>query len=192
MMMRIQFFVLALTAALILMAFPDNGFAAQGTGGRKILVAYFSHSGNTQAIANEIHSRVGGDIFEIKVKNPYPASYNERVDRAKSEQEKDARPQLAAEVPNIASYDAVFIGYPNWWGTLPMALFTFFEKYDFSGKTLIPFCTHEGSRFGRSVQDIAKLAPKATLLNGFESRGSNAKTAQNDIAAWLDKIGMTK
>ncbi|GHS92889.1 flavodoxin [Synergistales bacterium] len=157
---------------------------------KKILVVYFSHSGNTREVAERIHEKVGGDIFALTVKNPYPADYKKCTEVAKAEQQSNARPQLAEDVPNMASYDVVFVGYPNWWGTLPMALFTFFEKYDFSGKTIIPFCTHGGSRFGRSVQDIAKLSPKATILDGFETSGSRVKNSQNDILAWLGKIGI--
>ena len=160
--------------------------------GKKILVAYFSRSGNTREIANQIHKRVGGDIFEIVTVKPYPKVYRECTDLAKKELESNARPQLAKDVKNMTSYDVVFIGYPNWWGTIPMALFTFLEKYDFAGKIIVPFCTHEGSALGRSVQDITKLAPKAEILEGLAVRGGSVKTAQNEVAAWLGKIGMTK
>ena len=165
-------------------------FAAEGTG-KKILVAYFSHSGNTREIATQIHEKVGGDIFEIRAVHSYPAEYSECVDVAKREQQNDERPELAAEVADMASYDVVFLGYPNWWGTMPMPCFTFLGKYDLSGKTVVPFCTHEGSRLGRSVRDITRLCPKSTVLEGLAVRGSSVKSAQDDVAGWLRKLGMT-
>jgi flavodoxin len=157
---------------------------------KKILIAYFSRSGNTREIANQIQENVGGDLFEIVTVDPYPADYNGTVDQAKREQENNYRPKLTAEVKNMDSYDVVFVGYPNWWGTMPMAVFTFLEGYNFSGKTIIPFSTHEGSRLGRSVNDIRELCPQATILDGLAIRGSDAKNARNDVAAWLRKLGM--
>jgi len=161
------------------------------SGTKKILVAYFSHSGNTREIANQIHNKVGGDLFEIVTVDPYPTDYNACVDQAGREQRNNYRPQLAAKVENMNSYDVVFVGYPNWWGTMPMAVFTFLENYDFSGKTIIPYCTHEGSALGRSVDDIKKLCPKSTILNGLAIRGSSVKTAQDRVAEWLRGIGIT-
>jgi flavodoxin len=171
----------------------NSSFAAGKAGeNKKILIAYFSWSGNTREIANQIHERAGGDIFEIKSVNSYPADYNACTEQAKQEQEKNARPALATEVQNFASYEVVFIGYPNWWGTLPMPLFTFFEKYNFGGKTIIPFCTHEGSRLGRSVPDIKRLCPDAAVEAGLDVRGGRVKSAQSDVAAWLNKLGFSK
>lgn len=162
------------------------------TKSKKILVAYFSHSGNTREIANQIHEKVGGDIFEIVTVNPYPTDYDTVVDQAKQEQADNYRPELARKVENMGSYDVVYVGYPNWWGTMPMAVFTFLEQYNFSGKTIIPFCTHEGSALGRSVNDITKLCPQSTILDGLAIRGSNVKTAQNEVSEWLRKLGMIK
>jgi flavodoxin len=160
--------------------------------GGKILVAYFSRGGNTAEIAGQIHQQVGGDIFQIVTVNKYPTEDGACGEAAKLEQQQNARPALAMEVRGMASYDTVFIGYPCWWGTMPMALFTFLEKYDLSEKTLVPFTTHGGSGFGRSIQDIKKLCPTANLLEGIALRGSNAKMARNDVAAWLKKIGIVK
>ncbi len=159
---------------------------------KKILVAYFSHSGNTREIANQIHEKVGGDIFEIVIVNPYPIDYDVVVDQAKQEQEDNYRPELATEVGNMDSYDVVFVGYPNWWGTMPMPVFSFLEEYDFSGKTIIPFCTHEGSGLGRSVEDITELCPQSTILDGLAIRGSSVETAQDDVSEWLREIGMAE
>lgn len=153
-----------------------------------ILVAYFSHSGNTQVIANKIYESVGGDIFQIMIVDPYPTDYNAVVNLAKQEQKNGYRPELSTKVENMDSYDVIFVGYPNWWATMPMAVFTFLEEYDFSGKTIIPFCTHEGSALGRSVDDITELCSRSTILDGLAVRGRDVKNAQNKVSEWLRKI----
>lgn len=160
-----------------------------GTEENNILVAYFSHSGNTRIIATQIHESVGGYIFEIVTVDTYPRGYDEVVKQAKKELEEGYRPKLKTKVENIESYEVVFVGYPVWWGTIPMPVATFLSEYDFSGKT-IPFCTHEGSRLGRSVTDITKLCPQSTILDGLAVRGSEVKNAQNEVSEWLREIGM--
>jgi flavodoxin len=182
-----RLFILVLTLFCMGVSMELN---AQSDG--KILVAYFSWGGNTGEIAQQIHQRVGGDIFEIVTVNKYPTEYTPCGQVAKREQQQNARPTLTSEVTNMASYDTVFIGYPCWWGTMPMALFTFLEKYNFSGKTVVPFTTHEGSGFGSSIQDIKKLCPRSNILDGFAVRGSSVKRAQNDVTAWLRKIRFVK
>ena len=109
---------------------------------KKILVAYFSHSGNTREIANQIHKSVGGDIFEIQVVKPYPHDYDAVVQQARQELDSGYKPVLKTKIENIKSYDLVFIGYPNWCSTVPAPVRTFLSEYDFSGKTIVPFCTH--------------------------------------------------
>jgi flavodoxin len=162
--------------------------SAQSQSGKgKILIAYFSHSGNTRSVADQIHKTVGGDIFEIKTVNQYPKEYRPTTEAAKREQEANARPALATQVNNLDSYDVIFLGYPIWWGTIPMALFTFLESYNFSGKTIIPFCTHGGSGLGRSIADITRLCPQSTVREGLAIRGGSVGSAQNDITAWLRK-----
>lgn len=162
------------------------------TAKKNILVVFFSQTGNTKIIANEIHESVGGDIFQIKTVKPYPTDNNTLVDQAKKEQDENYRPKLAAKVNNINSYDTVFIGYPDWWHTMPMPVFSFLEQNNLSGKTIIPFCTHEGSGFGQSLEDIKKIYPKSTILQGLAVRAKDAKNAKNDVSDWLHKIGMTK
>lgn len=152
------------------------------------LVVYFSHSGNTRKVAQLIHRQVGGDIVELKTLQPYPEDYDACVDQAKKEQEQNARPELVTQIADMDKYRTIFVGYPNWWGTMPMALFTFFEKYDFAGKTIAPFCTHGGSRMGRSEEDIRRLCPKARVLKGLAVRGRNAGSAGKDVEAWLGSI----
>jgi len=159
---------------------------------KKILVAYFSHSGNTREIANQIHKSIGGDIFEIQAVKSYPHDYDAVVKQAKQELDPGYKPSLKTKMENIKPYDLVFIGYPNWCGTIPAPVRTFLSEYDFSEKTIVPFCTHEGSGLGRSATDISKLCPKSTLLNGVAIKGRDVKTAQNKIFEWLGKMKITE
>ncbi len=159
---------------------------------KKILVTYFSHSGNTREIADQIHKGVGGNIFEIQAEKPYPHDYDAVVEQARQELDSGYKPALKTNIESIESYDLVFIGYPNWWGTVPAPVRTFLSKYDFSGKTIAPFCTHEGSGLGRSAADMSKLCPKSTVLDGVAIRGRDVKTAQSKISEWLRKIKITE
>ncbi len=157
---------------------------------KKILVTYFSHSGNTREIANQIHKNIESNIFEIQSVDPYSSEYNEVVEQAKQELQSGYLPELKTEVEGIDSYEIVFIGYPNWWGTIPRPVAAFLSKYNFSGKTIVPFCTHEGSRLGRSLADITKLCSQSTILEGLAVRGRDVKNAQNEVSRWLRKIGV--
>lgn len=167
-----------------------TAFAAQA-GGNNVLIIYFSHSGNTRRLAGFIHDRVGGRMIELRTEKPYPEDYDAVVDEAKKEQEANARPAITTTLDGLDTIDTVFIGYPNWWGTLPMPFFTLLERYPMAGKTVIPFCTHEGSRFGRSERDLRSLCPQARLLEGFEVRGSRVSGAEKDVAEWLTGLGLT-
>ncbi len=162
------------------------------SGSKRILVAYFSHSGNTREIADQIHQNVGGDVFEIQAVKPYPRDYDTVVKQARQELDSGYKPELKTKIGNIESYEIVFIGHPNWWGTIPAPVRTLLSDYDFSGKTIAPFCTHEGSGLGRGVTDISKLCPKSTVLEGITIRGRDVKTAQNTVAEWLRKIKIAK
>jgi flavodoxin len=173
---------------------------------KKFLVAYFSRKGqnyvngkivdlpigNTEVVAKMIQKITGGDFFHIESVKPYPKDYTETTEVAKAELRANARPELTSHVENMDTYDVIFLGYPNWWGTMPMPVFSFLEIYDFSGKTIAPFCTHEGSGSGRSEQDIAKACPKATVLNGIAIHGASAGSANTKIAEWLQKNKITK
>jgi flavodoxin len=159
---------------------------------KKILVAYFSHSGNTREIANQIHKGVGGDIFEIQTVKPYPKDYNAVVKQARQELDSSYEPALKIKIENIKSYDSVFLGYPIWWYTIPAPIVAFLSEYDFSGKTIVPFCTHAGSCLSRSVMDISKLCPRSILLEGIAIWGKDVKTAQDKVSDWLRRIEFTK
>jgi flavodoxin len=173
---------------------------AQTQPGGKILVAYFSWSGNAKALAGQIARETGGDLFEIRTVKAYPEVYNECIAVAREEQDSNARPALSGSVTNMAQYNTVFLCYPNWWGTLPMGVFTFLEAYDFSGKTMYPLVTHGGSRFGRSLDDIKKLCPRVILGNGISVSAfdTNPKDAtrvsapNRDVTTWIGKTGMAR
>lgn len=170
------------------------------------LIAYFSRAGNnyvggsivnlpvgnTEVVAKMIQKMTGGDLFHIEAVKAYPEGYKETTEVAQQELRANARPKLTGHVDNLASYDVIFLGYPNWWGTMPMPVFTFLEAYDFSGKTIVPFCTHEGSGLGHSVTDLKKSCPKSTVLEGFAIRGSQAKNAQGEVSGWLRQIEINK
>jgi flavodoxin len=142
-------------------------------------------------MAKQIQQQTGGDLFEIVTVKPYSKDYDECVAEAKKEQQVNARPPLAAEAKDMADYNVVFVGYPNWWGTMPQALFTFLEKYDLSGKTVVPFCTHGSGRWGRSLDDLKKLCPESKILEGLTISGSMVRRSKDDVAKWLQKIGIT-
>lgn len=158
------------------------------TGGT--LVAYFSWSGNTRGMAELIAQETGGDLFEIATVNPYTDDYNELLDIAQQEQSEDARPELNEQVENWDSYDTVFVGYPNWWSDAPMAVYTFLESYDFTGKTLIPFNTSASGGFGRSLRGIEESAPGATLLEGLALTESELGEEQARITSWLEGLAL--
>jgi flavodoxin len=154
---------------------------------KKVLVTYFSHSGNTKVVAEKISSVLNGDLFEIKTLDTYPVKYNLVVDQAKKEFLAQYRPKLQNHVENLNNYDVIVIGYPMWWYTCPMAIFTFLESYDFSGKVILPFCTHEGSALSSSIEDIKKIVPTAIVKEGLAIRGSKVSESDQLISTWLIK-----
>lgn len=169
---------------------------------KKCLVAYYSRKGNnyvsgkivnlpvgnTKVVGDMIREMTGGDVFQIDTVKPYPKDYTATTNVAQKELNENVRPELTSHVENMELYDVIFLGYPNWWGTMPMAVCTFLDECDFSGKTIVPFCTHEGSGMGRSESDIAKLCPEATLLKGLAVHGSHVSTAKKDVTDWLNKL----
>ena len=161
------------------------------TGG-KVLIAYFSWGGNTRGIAQEIQSQTGADIFEISPVEPYSADYNTVLMEAQEDQHNQARPELTDHVENLDDYDTILLGYPNWWASIPMPIASFLEEYDFSGKRIIPFCSHGGGRFGQSLTAIAKLAPDANMGEGLSVHYSGGATLSEDIQKWLDVNGINK
>lgn len=147
-------------------------------------------AGNTEVIARKIQGLTGSDLFQIETVKPYPADYTDTTEVSKVELKQNARPELTATVADMASYEVMYLGYPNWWGTMPMAVFTFLESYDFSGKTIVPYCTHEGSGLGRSEHDIKKLCPTSRVLSGLAIKGSTVARADDEVESWLKKHGL--
>ena len=190
---------------------------AANTAGKKPLIVYFSMPetdnpqnmtreeenstvvidgkvlGNTQYVAQLIQEMTDGDIFRILPQKPYPTDHRTLVDLAKEEQDQDARPAIQGKIESPEAYDTIFIGYPNWWGDMPMILYSFLEQYDFSGKTLIPFCTHGGSGFSRTIRTMQDKQPGATVIrNGYSLSRSRMERAPSSVSEWLKEIGLKK
>lgn len=168
----------------------DSAAEVEQTEAGGTLVAYFSWSGNTQQMAEIIAQETGADLFEIATVTPYTDDYNTLLDIAQQEQGEDARPELNARVENWDSYDTIFVGYPNWWSDAPMAVYTFLESYDFTGKTVIPFNTSASGGFGRSLTGIEESAAGATILEGLDLTEGELEDAQNRVTTWLDSLGL--
>lgn len=166
----------------------ENTDSADG----KVLIAYFSWGGNTRGIAEEIQTQTGADLFEIELVNPYSDDYNTVLDEAQRDQNKQARPELATHVENMEEYSIILLGYPNWWASIPMPVASFLEEYDFSGKTIIPFCSHGGGRFGQSLTAIAKLVPDAGMGEALSIHYSGGGGLPEDIAEWLETNGIAE
>lgn len=176
----------------IITILATNMISQAQSASKNMLVVYFSHSGNTRIIAEQIKNATGADIFEIQPVKDYPKDYKTVVDQAKKEINASYRPELKTKINNIESYDVIFVGSPNWWSTIAPPVATFLSGYNLAGKTIIPFITHEGSRMGRSVSDIKNLCPKSTVLDGLPIRGSSVNDANAEIIQWLTDIKITK
>lgn len=170
----------------------------------KTLIAFFSRAdenyfggamryvkvGNTEIVCNIIKDLIPADVFKIEMKNPYSPVYMTCIDEAKKDLRDNARPELTSYLDSIDEYDTVIIAYPNYWGTIPMAVATFLEKYDFSGKTILPLCTNEGSGMGGSERGIRKCAPGAELKKGLPIIGSEAAASKASVQRWLSANGL--
>ena len=161
----------------------------QENGSGKALVVYFSHTGNTENVANFIHQAVGGDIVKLETEEQYTDNYNDLLDIAQEEKNENARPALSTKIDNIDEYDTIFLGYPIWWGDMPMAIYTFLDEYDLSGKTIAPFITHGGSGLSGTPENIKEEEPNATVTDGLAISGSSARNSESDVREWLSEIG---
>ena len=170
----------------------DTNIDLQTENSGNILIAYFSWSGNTENAAKIIQEKTGADIIELNPIEPYSSNYNEVLDQAQEDMNNDARPELANHVENMEQYNTILLGYPNWWATIPMPVASFLEEYDFSGKTIIPFCSHGGGEFGQSITDISKLAPNSRIGEGLSIHYSGGSSLENDISNWLSTNGISE
>lgn len=165
----------------------------------KTLIAFYSRAdqnyvggeiidletGNTETAAYMIKSITNADIFKLEQLKPYDKNYNKCIEQAQDDQRRDARPELTAYPEDMEQYDTIYLGYPNYWSTMPMAVFTFLEKYDFSKKVIRPFCTHEGSGFGNSLNDIKRLCPRSDIQKGIAIKGGSVLRSQKEIEKWI-------
>lgn len=167
-----------------------------------VLVAFYSRAdenyvsgqirtlktGNTEIAAGIIAKLTGADTFKIEQIQPYAKDYNECIAQAQSDQKRNARPELKKYPDSLDGYDVIYLGYPNYWSTMPMAVFTFLEHFDFSGKEIRPFCTHEGSGMGGSMDDIRRLCPDAAISQGLAIRGGSVERSEDEIKKWLTRM----
>lgn len=172
----------------------------------KSLVVYFSHNKenyfggeiryldewNTSVVAKKIQKLLECDIFEIMPLHEYPEKYDECTKVAKKELQEQARPKISNLVSHIEQYENIYLGFPNWWSTMPMCIWTFLESYDLTNKHIYPFCTHEGSGMGQSENDLKKICSKSIIHQGFAIRGSNVNNCDNLLRDWLNKKGSVK
>ena len=170
----------------------------------KTLIAFFSRAdenyfggamryvktGNTEIVVNDMKEMIDADTFKIEMKDPYSPVYMTCIDEAKKDLRAKARPELVSMPVSIDEYDTVVLAYPNYWGTMPMAVFTFLENFDFSGKTILPLCTNEGSGMGGSERDIKKTCPGANVKSGLSVTGSEAANAAGRVRKWLAANGL--
>ncbi len=170
----------------------QNDFSSSTKTDSKSLVVYFSWSGNTERVAKSIQSQTGSDIFEIVPATPYSDDYDTVVDFAQEEQRNNARPAISDSINNIEQYDVIFVGFPNWWGDMPMILYTFFDTYDLSGKTVALFCTSGGSGLSGTVNEVKDLEPNATVTDGLHIRDNASGSPDSAVSEWLDDIGLAK
>ncbi|MGN1157537.1 MAG: flavodoxin, partial [Agathobacter sp.] len=149
-------------------------------------------TGNTGVMADMIAMASGGELFSIRTAEPYPDNYDDTIDVGEAEKNNDARPEISTHIENLEQYDTVFIGFPNWWYGMPMVMYSFFDEYDFSGKTIIPFCTSGGSGFSDAIEEIRNLEPGATVLEGLHIGGSSVSDAENRVSEWVEELGLSK
>ena len=170
----------------------------------KTLIAYFSRAdenyfggamryvkvGNTEIVVNLMKDLIDADTFKIEMKSPYSPVYMTCIEEAKKDLRSKARPELASYPDGIDGYDTVILAYPNYWGTIPMAVATFLERYDFTGKAILPLCTNEGSGMGGSERTIKQCAPGAEVKKGLPITGSRAADSKADVKRWLAANGL--
>ena len=168
-----------------------------------VLIAFYSRAGenyfageyrriavgNTEKAAKMLAELTGGTLYKIRQAKPYAEEYQSCIAEAKADLQKKARPEVLELPDDLDAYDEIYLGYPNYWGTMPMAVYTFLEHYDLTGKTIHPFCTHEGGGLTRTVQDVQKAAAGATVTKGLAIRGSSVDEAKDALEKWVKEVG---
>lgn len=168
---------------------PESSEEPAEPQGGKSLVVYFSWSGNTEQVALEIAGQTGAEVFKIQPETPYTTDYDEMLEIATGEQRESARPAISGELPNLDGVDTVYLGYPNWWGDMPMILYTYLDAADLTGKTVCPFVTSGGSGLSGTVGTIRELEPGATVTEGLSLGSGEAASCGDAVSAWLTEIG---
>lgn len=149
-------------------------------------------TGNTGLVAGMIADATGGDLFSILTAEQYPDNYDDTIDVGQEEKRANARPELSSHIEDLDRYDTIFLGFPNWWGDMPMAVYSFLDEYDFSGKTIVPFVTSGGSGFSNTIRAIEDAEPDATVLEGLALRDNRSTQAEDDVAEWLSRLGLAE
>lgn len=168
----------------------DRAKAVNDEQSSKILVAYYSRTGNTHEVATQIQEATEGDVFEVRPVISCPEDYAACKDFASNQKETNARPEVIDTVENMDDYDVVFVGYPIWLGTMPMHMFTFLEAYDFSGKTIVPFSTSGSSGIEQSESDIANLVPESNILEGLGVKGDDVAQSNDSVVKWISELNI--
>ena len=189
---------------------------SEGDSGNSVLIVYFTYgenapladdvdastsasiqlradgtlTGNTGLVADMIAEATGGELFSILTAEQYPGNYNDTIDVGQTEKGANARPELTSQIDDLDRYDTVFLGFPNWWGDMPMAAYSFLDEYDLGGKTIVPFVTSGGSGFSGTIQAIENAEPDATVLEGLSLRDSRSPQAADDVTDWLARLGL--
>lgn len=169
---------------------PEKDGVDASTGASRIIAENKLH-GATEYVAKIIADVAGADLFQVKTVHTYPGSHKELVDYAKKEADSKTYPKMSSKINNFADYDVIFVGYPNWWYDMPMVIYTLFNEYDFSGKTIVPFCTHGGSGFSQSVQTIGQLEKNAKVISIPAISRNNVAQSRKGLENWLQKQGFT-
>lgn len=197
--MRLKNVLTVLLCIMTMASTEAQGIKKMPKAASKSLIVYYSRRGNnyvngkienlkvgnTEVIAEKLQKMTGADVFRLIPVVDYPADYSKCVDVASEELHKNARPRYKSEVKDMAQYNIIYVGFPNWCGTMPMLVWTFLQSHNLSGKIILPFCTNEGSGLGNSEKDIKKLCPKSILKKGLSIRGSAVQKADADIEKWL-------
>ena len=183
------FWVLAIMASGFV---TGNSMTADEKVDGKMLIVFYSHTGNAKFVSEHIQALTGADVFELTLVDPYPEDVNATIERANKERESGVLPSLVGKIENFADYDIIFLGSPNWFGTLSLPVMSFLNSYDLSGKTIVPFITFGGGGLMNTIIDLKALVPNATILEEFSASRDDVKNSQAEITQWLERIGLRK